>query len=293
MSFAMKMQNMKTEKLSSGIPNVKDYENLARSGLFLDMEAFSSAFLIRNKQHLESYSKKWVPDPLHQWSRQWEYPFVYERIASHCSTNTLGKPNILDAGSGITFFPYYLQSHLKDASVYCCDYDSSLENIYSLINNNEEKPIAFNTASLKNMGFQDSFFDCIYCISVLEHTNDYQDIIDEFHRIMKPNGLLVVTFDISLDGNNDISPAAAKRLLTDLGKRFSVTGYPNGDISALIKNTEILTTGYAKNKNPALLPWKKLPLLVRQIKLFLRKGRFSAFPPPFTVYCQSLTKRCA
>src|SRR5690606_20253176 len=83
MSFAMKMQNMKTEKLSSGIPNVKDYENLARSGLFLDMEAFSSAFLIRNKQHLESYSKKWVPDPLHQWSRQWEYPFVYERIASH------------------------------------------------------------------------------------------------------------------------------------------------------------------------------------------------------------------
>ena len=123
---------MKMTQLNGGIPKIEDYENLIKSDLFLEMEAFSNAFLTRNNRHLEGYSKKWIPDSLHNWSRQWEYPFTYSKIASHNSTHVDEALNILDAGSGITFFPYFLKLSFPHSSIYCCDYDASLESAYRL-----------------------------------------------------------------------------------------------------------------------------------------------------------------
>jgi len=278
-------------QLNSGIPEIKDYENLISSDLFLEMETFSNAFLTRNNRHLEDYSKKWISDSLHQWSRQWEYPFAYTKITSHRSTCADKALNILDAGSGITFFPYFLKLSFPHSSIYCCDYDASLKNTYQLINRGENQPISFSVAALENTKFQDAFFDCVCCISVLEHTANYQQIIDEFYRIMKPDGLLVITFDISLDGYRDISPASAQRLLMTLKNRFSVDDRQSKDVITLIRNPErILTTRYAAKLNPALIPWKNSPSFMRQVRSFIRRGKFMVFPPPLTVFCQSLTK---
>jgi len=282
---------MKEIQLSGGIPRIGDYEDLIKSDSFQEMEAFSTAFLNRNKHHLEEYAKKWVSDPLHQWSRQWEYPFTYSKITSHTAAYSPENPKILDAGSGVTFFPYFLKTYLPHASIYCCDCDASLESTYRSINRDERQPIGFSVSSLEDMNFENSFFDCIYCISVLEHTKNYQKIIDEFHRIMKPNGQLIVTFDISIDGNKDISPASAERLLLDLKNRFAVNDQIIDDILSLIKNPDILTTRYAEKLNPALIPWKKSLSVIGQMKSLIRSGKLITFPPLFTVCCHSLTPK--
>src|SRR5207249_243477 len=63
-----------------GIPRIADYERTRSCEPFLGMERFSEAFLRGNGSRLASYRRRWVADPLHQWSRQWEYPYAFESL---------------------------------------------------------------------------------------------------------------------------------------------------------------------------------------------------------------------
>ena len=53
-----------------------------------------------------------------------------------------------------------------------------------------------------------SSFDCVYSISVLEHVQDRISAAKELMRVLKPHGLLILTFDVCFQGNADIHPAA-------------------------------------------------------------------------------------
>lgn len=112
-------------KLPQGVPEIDDYASLIRKLFFLEVESFSSTFLKTHAKALENY--RVCADPFHQWSRQWEYSFTYSYIQEYFSDklHTDGI-QILDAGSGCTFFAYYLICKLSKCKAYCCDYDSSL-----------------------------------------------------------------------------------------------------------------------------------------------------------------------
>ncbi len=248
--------NMTETIISNGIPLIKDYEQLIRSEFFSDMEKFSNKFLKENKSFLEGYSRKWVRDTLHQWGRQWEYPFVLRNILN----NKKDKLKILDAGSGVTFFPYYVNSLNKNVEIVCCDYDDSLERVFSNINSNFNVNVKFTCSDIRNMPYEDNSFDIIYCISVLEHTKDYEKIIKEFKRLLKKEGRLIITFDLALDGFSDIPIKEAQELLDKLYEYFPKKQISSVNISKLLSE-EIITTRYIKkNYNKNLLPWR-YPLL--------------------------------
>ena len=105
---------MNKNDLEPGFIQIKDYYELWKDNFFLEMEKFSNEFITKNSDNLNYYSQKWVIDPFHQWARQWEYPFVYNQIQRYVSElpNNLKnyELNILDAGSGITFFPFFIDS---------------------------------------------------------------------------------------------------------------------------------------------------------------------------------------
>ena len=48
--------------------------------------------------------------------------------------------------------------------------------------------------NLEKTQFQPNFFDIIICTEVLEHIYNYQNIITELKRILKPQGTLIITF---------------------------------------------------------------------------------------------------
>ncbi len=271
--------------LTDGIPLVHHYKEILDSKIFKEMEEFSDGFLLENKIALRDYISKWVGDPLHQWSRQWEYPFVFNKVQNKVLSNPAAK--ILDAGSGVTFFPYFLNTKFDNSTIYCCDYDSMLLNIYDDINANQKKDINFSTNDLKDLNYENEQFHMLYCISVLEHTDAYEKIIEEFYRVLLPGGVLVVTFDISLDGTRDIDLDKANTLLSALSKRFD--NDLSFDLPSLLSSTDVFTTATAKEINPNLLPWKG-PAFLHRIKSFSRTGRLVAWPPPLTVFCLSLTK---
>jgi len=274
-------------QLRDGAPKDHEYKILLGTDKFKELENFSNAFLKANQENLGSYSKKWVNDPLHQWSRQWEYPYVLNQIQAVSKDKDTVR--ILDAGSGVTFFPYYIKSLYSFAEIHCTDYDKNLETVYEQINFHNDNKIAFSCCNLKTLPFDDDYFDIIYCVSVLEHTDDHLKIAEEFLRVLRPGGRLIITFDVSLDGTRDISIEKGDVLLRSLARRFVVTENISLDLESHVKEPGIFTTLTAKDIDSGLLPWR-LPSFVYRFKSLVTAKKMYSWPPPLTVFCISLTK---
>jgi len=54
------------------------------------------------------------------------------------------------------------------------------------------KNCKFHVADVKKLPFQDDYFTVIFALDVLEHVKDVDVAIKEIHRILKPNGSLVL-----------------------------------------------------------------------------------------------------
>ncbi len=270
--------------LSCGIPSEKSYQEVINSDNFKSLEVYSNNFLKINNNIFIDYSKKWVKDPLHQWSRQWEYSFVSNRI-ENINLNDQ-KINILDAGSGLTFFPFYISNKYENTKMYCIDYDSSLTSLYNILNKKLEKKVKFVCSPLQKTNFENDKFDILYSISVLEHTDNYSEIIDEFYRILRPGGKLIITFDLSIDGTKDISFENGDKLLNLLNKRFE----PDENLLNRIQfNNDSFSTKTAKRINKNLLPWKK-PSIFDKMKKLIQGKKIENWPPNLTFYAISLNK---
>jgi len=273
-------------EINEGFVLASNYQQLLETSELKDFESYSDLFSESHKDILLQYGRKWVSDPLHQWSRQWEYPYVFSRINEYLQTTE--NIRILDAGSGFTFFPYLISDRIPDSAVTCCDYDINLKRSHDKINN---KNVSFVSADLRHLPFEDNSFDVVYCISVLEHTKDYLKILEEFFRVLKKGGILVITLDISIDGRSEINFSDFKKL---------VAGIPKGlmpiDSEKLntFSNCEqfppgIISTLDFKKTNANLLPWK-FPVLC-SIFHSIKKGKIPDFKiPNLTCACFSFLK---
>jgi SAM-dependent methyltransferase len=270
-------------ELPSSIPIITKYEELLSSDLFRILEYFSNTFIKINHKALTFYAVKWVKDPFHQWSRQWEYPFVYSKIINKLEVhNTPLK--ILDAGSGITFFPYFLKSQFPSFDIICGDVDLSINRIYDQVNKSNNNKIKFMNMDLGFIPFENECLDIVYSISVIEHIDNYLRIIDEFYRIIKPGGKLIITFDISLDGEAGLSPGQSEELVDYTFSRFQHSAERSSMHDQLVRS-DIVTTQYAYKINPKLLPWQKPSFLKSIINSYVYRLPLIKFPHLVTIYC--------
>lgn len=274
--------------MNSGIPLITEYKQAIESPTFRTMERFSDDFLGKNKTLLSDFIRSWVRDPLHQWSRRWEYPYVYSHLASALN----GPARILDAGSGVTFFPYFLSHQHPGWSIVACDYDVRFAEAFQRIPKPESSEVSFVAGDLRALPFADASFDAIYCISVLEHTGEYPQILNEFYRILKPSGRLILTFDISLDGFLQLSLEQANGFLENLNTKFQDSG--GGEIRAtkllerLNRKDQIVTSYDIIRREPETKPWKYPRLSA--LKASLPKGKIT-LELKLSFACLDLSKR--
>lgn len=155
-------------------------------------------------------------------TRHWEYPWAI-------INSEIRKGNrVLDAGCGDS--PLLLYLYKKGYLCYGLDNKFSYEIIplssyklkfklilrlskvypfFFLFNphrleglSNPAKALGFNIdyikGNLTNLPFNDNTFNRIFCISVIEHLSegDMFRAAEEFRRILKPQGLLIVTIDV-------------------------------------------------------------------------------------------------
>jgi SAM-dependent methyltransferase len=194
----------------------------------------------------------------------------------------------------VTYFPYFIRSEVPRSQITCFDSNASYLPMFAAVNATmAETKVAFEEGWLQKLPFADDGFDAVCCISVLEHTSNYGEILDEFARVLRPGGLLVLTFDLSLDGRFELPRAVAGDLLGELSRRF----IPAGDIDlhkelARMENPEregILTTDHIRQTQPDLLPWKH-PMLKAAHDLVKGKGWTAGFRSK-SVYCVAVTAR--
>jgi len=259
--------------LPSGIPSIADYQACIQSPLFREMEGFSRSYLRANRYKLLYYSLRWSHDPLHHPTRQWEYPYIYERLEQ-------ARPEqVLDAGSGVTFFPYFLMSKQANLDVTCCDQDAYVGDLYQKLDDTQSHAARFEPCDLRSLPFEDKSFDALYCTSVLEHTQDYETIAREFGRVVAPAGRVIITFDISLDGSADIPVAQAEQLLEILASTFRVADAPPLNVAA----AGLYDSAFGARMAPQGLFWSGYRNAVRLSKAVL--GGASLAPAPMTFYC--------
>ena len=132
--------------------------------------------------------------------------------------------------------------------------------------------------------------DVICCISVLEHTGNYRAILAEFSRVLRAGGLLVLTFDLSLDGKFKLSRQEAKNLLGAIGELFNIAEIDAAaEMARLDRPNEILSTDLVRRTEPDLLPWK-YPKLMAARDLLTGKGWTGGFRSK-SVFCLEARRR--
>ena len=159
----------------------------------------------------------------------WSRPYEYHWAASFCEPNDVA----LDAASGV---PHPLKFYLAERGneVHAVDIDARIVDDGAILQDVTDvygvdldplllQRVGHRLASLTSLPYADGMFDKVYCISVLEHLRDLfnkwpwllpvkpllpflPDTIEaslrEFRRVLKDDGLIVLTFDyprINLD----------------------------------------------------------------------------------------------
>jgi SAM-dependent methyltransferase len=204
----------------SGLASLDDLSTPEWHSLFPLLESIQSEF-VAAQPHCPDYP--WPRDPLHNCIRVWEYPFVYHQLNS-CRGVIGGHslPLIIDLGSGATFFPFAIAR--LGYSVIAVDADAraktSMDRAIGAVSTGAGEVTSL-MSDARLMALETDSVDGVYCISVLEHIPDFESVIAEVQRVLRPGGVFVLTFDVDLRGNFELGPASFTRLMQTLHASFS------------------------------------------------------------------------
>lgn len=252
----------------SGFAPVSDLDTPEWRDLFSQLEMEQSEFLAKESE-FRSPEYIWARDPLHTWSRVWEYPYAYHHLKlARSQSPAAPQPSVVDLGSGVTFFPFSIAR--LGCRVTCVDIDpicaKDIPAAAALIPH-APGAVDVRLAADGVLPFQDNEVDAVYCISVLEHIPDPAKTITEIARILKPGGLLILTIDLDLRGDSEIGVLPHKLLVEEIEASFDyrfpeLTVHP----ADLLDNTKG-PFSHATPKDLALIKF----LIKQQIKPFVGK----------------------
>jgi SAM-dependent methyltransferase len=190
----------------SGLAACSDLIDPECRALVASLEREQEAFLAQ-ESHFRSPTYKWVRDALHTWSRVWEYPYVYYHLREWLRQEPPAtRPWVVDVGSGVSFFPFTVAR--LNCRVTCTDIDPILEtDIPRALEVVSPEPgiLDYRLTDGVTLPFESEQVDAVYCISVIEHTSRLDVLVREIARILKTGGLFVLTFDIGLQGNHELT----------------------------------------------------------------------------------------
>jgi SAM-dependent methyltransferase len=260
--------------LKSGIPRIAEYQELDKEAEFQRLLDFSREFRAEVEARnvfSRLYGIKWVQDPFLQWSRRWEYVYVLQRLENWWQQHPRAL-DIADAGSGFTFFPFYLQQQHPDARIRCIDADPTagraIHEAARMLGNGP----SFLLQDLEKLDQASESLDAVFSVSVIEHTGNPRQVVDEIHRVLKPGGMFVCTFDISFEAN-----------------LFDQQDKEGGSITEGAESPDRITTAWISREFPDRLPWQ-YPRLVWLYDALRGRLRSSLYRP-MTFYCGTYFKK--
>ncbi len=184
------------------------------------MERVQSEFL-RKKDEFICSTYRWPLDPLYAWSRRWEYPYVFHHLSAWRERRGANASRrVVDLGSGITFFPFFLAKAGWDVA--CADIDPVPGRCFprAVQSLSAGKGVEFRLIAGSTLPFADEEADAVYCVSVLEHVPDFAQTVKEVARVLRPGGLFVLTVDVDMAGGSHLGVEEFGKLRTTLEEHF-------------------------------------------------------------------------
>lgn len=96
---------------------------------------------------------------------------------------------VLDAGCGNGKLALKISKKCK--KIYAVDIS---KNAFSKTNTKHQKNLIFRKMNIENLKFKSKFFDKIVCVETLEHVLHPEKVLREFSRVIKSEGILVITY---------------------------------------------------------------------------------------------------
>ncbi|MCA9734022.1 methyltransferase domain-containing protein [candidate division KSB1 bacterium] len=98
---------------------------------------------------------------------------------------------ILNVGSG----PGVLYEILRNKANLLVECDLSHENMkVARYKSSGDENVFYTTADMTALPFQNGYFDTVCCIGAIEYVKNWQVAVDEFLRVLKPDGKIIITF---------------------------------------------------------------------------------------------------
>lgn len=204
----------------AGFAALHDLDAPGYKELFHQLERVQEEFLAR----LDGFADErypWDRDTLHNWSRAWEYAYVLHHVRREIEKRN-SRLSAVDFGSGSTFFPFAVARLGVD--LICLDNDpivaGDLEAATRCID-----PSPGTLRVLQNdakLPLESASADLLYSISVLEHMPDPVPIVEEIARVLRPDGLLILTIDVDVEGHSGVSVADFDRLREQIERLFTL-----------------------------------------------------------------------
>jgi SAM-dependent methyltransferase len=148
------------------------------------------------------------PRPLavSHWSRFFEYPWAW------IEGDLKGHHTILDAGGGLSPFQLLAATVCKavvnvDAARREVVEKAGLAYAFKAARN-----LSVEYGDIRKLLYTDGSFDRVFCISVLEHLDRPEEVLNELLRVLRPGGHLLLTMDVT-EGGDGFSHAQADALL--------------------------------------------------------------------------------
>lgn len=271
----------------AGLAVLSDLDSPEYQKLFSELEIEQFAFIDKESE-FRSPDYRWPRDILHFWSRIWEYPYVYHYLKEQSTAfGPSFKAKVVDIGSAVTFFPFSVAK--LGYHVHCLDVDATCgPDIDRAAASIQHQPgeIDFRLVADGRFPLEDGEVDAAYCVSVLEHIPNFENTIQEVFRVLKPNGLFILTIDLDLCGFLDIGISRYYDMRHCLGEYFDLK-----EPEVTVHPLDVLQPRNGPFPYMAHSTWQKLKFHIRQrIKPVFGKKAFSALPN-LAVWCAAMTKR--
>lgn len=238
--------------LAEGVLSRSAYADLRTTPFYGAIGDFAAGFRRRNPDLVDM-------DPFRQWSRGWEYPLAIDALLREIPEG--GEARVLEAGCGFTFFPFLMSQARPGASFTCVDGDPSHGASFDAARGEAAGHVEFRQSFLETLADDDDAYDAVTCISVLEHVDEPGPVLREMRRVLRPGGLLVLTFDIAIDGDYEIPVPKAERVLDAIAEHFPDAALPGrGGLEAAVRAPDAFTTRHAALRDRASMPWRS-PLM--------------------------------
>ena len=278
--------------MREGVPTLAELDGLKTTAFYGDFKGYSDRFLAAHKAALKGYGRHWGEDPMHLWSRRWEYPFAARAVLAHAARTGRDDLRCCDAGSGVTFLPYLLCERLPETTFVAVDTNQAYVPMFKAVANNVgHDRVTFKEAAIQKLPFADGSLDVLMCVSVLEHTGDYANAIAEVARVIAPGGRLVLTFDLSLDEKFELTRASSTTVLKTIAEHFEADADELVTEAAKAYDGEVglLSTPEVREREPQHLPWKypKLQAIYDLVRGYGWTGGFRSVAP----FCLDVARR--